>query len=316
MDNFYSKKLIHPWQLTPLISCTKCGQEAAVWTMVMPVYNQEKRLKDVLLKILKNSELNFNIIFIDDASDDNSMDVINEFVCDVVSSNTKKVIEISIIKNLVPIYETACDNQGFKEANTEYIIEIQSDIHIEEIGFDKRMIHAMETFNLGAVSGRHVHYFSMLEGRRAWFKYPWKLACWRIFKWGNGEGQGRLGSKVFNRIENIEEVCIIGETVARGPWLIKKSDLTKLSFLDEQHFFLGNDDHDYHRRLFEKLGKLVGYVPMDIHSISGDGSTRRPRIGINKKIYDFLKENKKGSEEFKTFLRKYRPYKKLNKNFI
>jgi hypothetical protein len=40
----------------------------------------------------------------------------------------------------LPIFETACDNQGFKLAMAEFIIEVQADIHIEEQDFDKKMI--------------------------------------------------------------------------------------------------------------------------------------------------------------------------------
>lgn len=315
MNNTLLEGLVHPWQRHPIVEKTICTQGLPVWTMVMPVFNQEKRLKEVVSKIIKNAALKFNIVFIDDASDDASLDIIKLIARELKADKESKVTEVTIIHNPVPIYETACDNQGFKVSVTDYIIEIQSDIHIEEYGFDKKMIHAMSFLKLGAVSGRHVHSYSLLEGRRGWLKYPFELMAWRALKRWNYEGFGRLGYKIFDRMnrDELENVCFIGETVARGPWLLNKADLINLSYLDESSFFLGNDDHDYHRRLFEKLGKFVGYVPLDIYSICEDGSTRKPRVGVNKKIYDFLKQNKQGSLAFKAFMKRYKPFMTIKK---
>ncbi|MBT8517329.1 glycosyltransferase family 2 protein [Polynucleobacter paneuropaeus] len=306
--------LIHPWQKTPQIKIeTYFHERPPVWSLVMPVFNQEKRLIGVLEKIIKNAQFGFEIILIDDGSDDNSIAQVHQFMESMRKSPNSKVISITLIHNPVPVFETACDNQGFRMAKAEYVIEIQADLQIEEANFDAKMIGAMNKFSLGAVSGRHVHSFSMLEGRRAWFKYPLQLALWRILRVGKEEGWGRLGNKIFQRLESAEDYCYVGETVARGPWLLRKTDLEKFNYLDEENFYLGNDDHDLHRRMYLKDRKKVGYVPLDVHSISEDGSTRKPRSGINQKVYDFLKNNKNGSQEFRRFMKRYRPYLRLEK---
>jgi GT2 family glycosyltransferase len=110
-----------------------------------------------------------------------------------------------------------------------------------------------------------------------------------------------------------EDACYISETVARGPIVFRKADLEKLDYLDESHFFLGNDDHDLCRRLFESGKRLVGYVPIRIYSIRDDGSTRQPRTGINEQVYEYLKTQKTGSLEFKAFLKNYKPYKAIKR---
>ncbi|CAM8361238.1 glycosyltransferase [Candidatus Methylopumilus planktonicus] len=310
-----AKDKIHPWQEQASIESIKISRGKPVWTMVMPVFNQESRIKDVLSKVIVNASLPFNMVLVDDASDDRSYERSLSFIKKLKKKKNKhkKVIDIFLIKNKTPLYETACDNQGFRLAKTKYIIEIQSDIHIEDFGFDRKMIDGMNKLNLGAVSGRHVHYFSMLEGRRAWLKYPFSLLSWRFFHSAK-EGEGRLGHKIFSRTKKkMNNECFVGETVARGPWLLNKFDLEKLSYLDEKNFFLGNDDHDYHRRLFNKLGKSVGYIPLNIYSVIEDGATRKQRQGINKLIYEYLSTNKKGSDEFRSFLRWYRPFKPIQK---
>ena len=88
----------------------------------------------------------------------------------------------------------------------------------------------------------------------------------------------------------------------RGPWLVLKRDLEQHGYLDERHFFLGNDDHDYHRRLFEAEGRRPLYVPMAIHAPLGLGANRRKRSEINKKIFDRLSAEKRGSPAFHRFL--------------
>ncbi|QDD01803.1 glycosyltransferase family 2 protein [Candidatus Methylopumilus planktonicus] len=308
-----AKDKIHPWQEQASLESIKFSRGKPVWTMVMPVFNQESRIKEVLSKVVANASLPFSMVLIDDASDDRSYARSLSFIQKLKKIKQKKVIDIFLIKNKMPLYETACDNQGFRLAKTKYIIEIQSDIHIEDFGFDRKMIDGMDKLNLGAVSGRHVHYFSMLEGKMAWLKYPFNLLSWRFFH-STKEGEGQLGHKIFSRIKGqIKKECFVGETVARGPWLINKFDLKKLSYLDEKNFFLGNDDHDYHRRLFQELGKSVGYIPLDIYSLIEDGSTRKGRQGTNKLIYEYLFKNKKGSKDFRHFLRFYRPFKPIKK---
>jgi hypothetical protein len=92
------------------------------------------------------------------------------------------------------------------------------------------------------------------------------------------------------------------ETVNRGPWLVFKSDLERHGYLDERHFFLGNDDHDYHRRIFEASGRRPVYLPMRLDSPPSLGARRRPRTGINRQVFRALSAEKRGSPEFHRFL--------------
>lgn len=308
------QKKIHPWQREPVVRRIVLSklESKPTWSMVMPVFNQHARLREVLSKIVETASLPFEMILVNDGSDDSSLDEIDIFIKTMKKTKPSNLLDVVLIDNQIPIFETACDNQGFRASRGEYIIEIQSDLHIEEYGFDRKMIDAMNKFNLGAVSGRHVHCFSMIEGwRRSLIKYPVKFICWRILNFlSKYESAGLTGEKLFDRKGgSTENCCYIGETVARGPWLLRRSDLVELDYLDESNFFLGNDDHDYHRRLYTKLKKEVGYVPIDVFSIRDDGSSRKPRSGVNKKVFEYLKINKNGSSDFRRFMWRYRPYK-------
>ena len=283
-------KKIHPLQRTPAIIEYQHSQIDPIYTIVMPIYNQKENLDEVIKSINESSTIFHDMILINDGSSDGTQEKVEPICQNLKDSN--KVCNIKIITNPLPIYETACDNQGFRNAKTEYIIEIQADIIINEQGFDAKMISAMDKFNLCAVSGRHVHDFSYMVG-----KY-----------YETSSGVGLLGEKIFSKNNLPEQGCYIGETVARGPWLVRKSDLVDVSYLDEENFFLGHDDHDYHRRVYELKKKLTGYVPINIYSIANNGSCRRKRSGLNKLIYHYLKMKKKGSAEYLDFLKNHDPY--------
>ena len=88
----------------------------------------------------------------------------------------------------------------------------------------------------------------------------------------------------------------------RGPWVLLKSDLERHGYLDERHFFQGNDDHDYHRRVFEADGRRPLYVPIALYAPLALGAVRRTRTGLNREIFAALKAEKRGSPEFHRFL--------------
>jgi glycosyltransferase involved in cell wall biosynthesis len=299
--------LTHPWQVNAKNNNLYCRDSSVPeLTIVIPIFNQENGIIEVLRKIDTNTINSYDLILINDASTDSTLIMIDKYIEGLKKSEFSKVASVFLINNEVPIFETACDNQGFKLARTDYIIEIQSDIHIKEYGYDNKMIAAMRNLNLGAVSGRLAHQFSFLD-RLGWVKYP--LMKMRVRQGKILESVGLIGPSIFfstNKKIIPSDICYVADTVARGPWLLKKKYLEELNYLDEKNFFLGNDDHDFHRRLRKIKNLKVGYVPIDIYSIASEGSTRRPRCGENERIYNWLKINKKGSFGFRWFIRTYR----------
>ena len=92
------------------------------------------------------------------------------------------------------------------------------------------------------------------------------------------------------------------QTVPRGPWVVLKTDLERIGYLDERFFFLGNDDHDYHRRLFDAEGRRPLYVPLSLHAPLALGAVRRRRTGVNREVFNTLNAEKHGSPAFRQFL--------------
>jgi glycosyltransferase involved in cell wall biosynthesis len=302
---------IHPWHKLPSVNIIKTKLVTSSYTVVMPVFNQEEIIYETLRHLYNSASLQFDLIIILDGCSDNTPYEMNRFFATLKHKKRKNFGEITIICNPNPLYETACDNQGFRLAKTEYIMELQADIIINDFGFDKRMLGHFSNSKFSAIGGRHVHSFSFID-RFKLIKYPKKCL---FFKENiNFEIEGRYNNKIFDIPQSIDKSsCYIGETVARGPWLLKKTLLTEHNFLDQKHFFLGNDDHDFHRRAFQKNKLLTAYCPVKLFSREYDGSTRKKRFGINKQIFDWLAKNKKGSLGFKFFMMFYFPYKDIEK---
>ncbi len=92
------------------------------FSIIVPVYNVEKYLDKCLNSIFSNSYSNYEVIIINDGTEDNSEDIINKYL--------KKYNNIIYIKQKNKGLSSA-RNQGLKKAKGDYIIFIDSDDYIE-----------------------------------------------------------------------------------------------------------------------------------------------------------------------------------------
>jgi glycosyltransferase involved in cell wall biosynthesis len=265
----------------------------AAYSIVTPTFEHASSIADYLDATLRSASLPFHWIIVDDASLDGTAERVEAWLA---AHPSPLVTKTTLIRHERPLFETACDNIGFRVAETDVVIEIQADIHVREPRFDALMIEALETSpKPSAISGRCGHTFAALGPASP---------LSRLFKRSTTESVGLCGRAIEtpHTVDAIRGHVYRCETVNRGPWLVLKCDLERHGYLDEQHFFLGNDDHDYHRRLFEAERRRPLYVPMAIHAPLGLGANRRKRSGINKEIFDRLSAEKRGSPDFHRFL--------------
>jgi len=88
-------------------------------SVVMPVYNSEKYVAEAIESILNQTYKNFEFIIINDASTDNSLDIIKNFA--------KKDKRIKLISNPKNYYISKSRNVGINLAKGDYIITHDSD---------------------------------------------------------------------------------------------------------------------------------------------------------------------------------------------
>lgn len=78
----------------------------------------------------------------------------------------------------------------------------------------------------------------------------------------------------------------IGETVMRGPLLLRKDYYKMIGGFNTKAFFLGNDDHDLFIRA-KDFGLKVGYSPVVFASPLNLGSTRKGKKTVSEIFYLF-----------------------------
>lgn len=238
------------------------------YSVVMPIYNQESIIINNLQSIINHTHGNFEMILILDFCFDNTESQIINFFDNYINSHAN-FIQLKIFKNTEkPLFETKCDNIGFKNASGKYCLEIQADMEMTEPGYN---IHLTKPFvlldNVIAVSGRCAH---------------------NLFN--HGIGIGKLGTSIETSISNLgvnKNHFYVYETCNRGPLLLDLKKLKEMNYLNDEHYFLDDSDHDLMARAFIQRNYICGYVPIDFNAPLHHGSTRnnnyvdRPEFWIN-----------------------------------
>lgn len=127
-------------------------------SFILTIHNHGFILEKVLLGILSSAKLKFEIIIIDDASKDNSFQILKKFInrCSLPSN----LIQIIYRRNYFQKFEVASDNIGCKLASGEFLCLIQGDMALNDRGFDSRIVNLLNKFEIvGAISGKSVRVF-------------------------------------------------------------------------------------------------------------------------------------------------------------
>lgn len=98
-------------------------REKIKYSVILPVYNEEKSLEVLtrrLIRVLDNLKDNWEIIFVDDGSKDNSLEVIKK-----ICQKNKKVKAIRLRKNFGKSTALTC---GFKFSSGEIVFTMDADL--------------------------------------------------------------------------------------------------------------------------------------------------------------------------------------------
>ena len=95
-------KKIHPWYQDPLINEILINPNIdPILTIVMPVFNQAAIIENVLTHLFNSIELLFDLIIINDASEDNTSERVHSFLKNI---NNTTIVKVIFIENIFPIY--------------------------------------------------------------------------------------------------------------------------------------------------------------------------------------------------------------------
>lgn len=266
----------------------KYNNDSFEYSIVIPIHNQEQIIIETLESVIINTTSNFELIIILDNCVDNTEQIVLEYFKTLSTSNLTSIL---VIKQETPIFETSCDNIGFKLSKGKFIIEIQADIHIKDKGYEKFLSRPLKHMNnVIGVSGRCAHGFF------------------------NNKGFGKLGDLLEKSLEDIDkslskDYFYVYETCNRGPLLFDNEKLKEMNYLDEENFFLDSSEHDLFARAYFEKNYICGYVPIEFNCKLENGSTRKERDQINQKAYEERLLRRKGGY----LSRLYRVYKPREK---
>ena len=126
-------------------------------SIVVPIFNQVKIIGEVIQRILRNTVMNFEIILIDDGSTDLTLEAITNFFTPDNIGSFPNLKSIRVYRNRVSKFETHCDHFGISVSRSNYCLEIQADMLLNDPGFDGRMFEAMQLHSdCVAISGRGI----------------------------------------------------------------------------------------------------------------------------------------------------------------
>ena len=256
------------------------------YSIIMPIHNQETIINKVLQKIFLNTVGYYEVILLLDGCTDNSKaEVLNTF-----KQIPDSITNVLIFEFKSSRFETSCDNFGFKLAKSEYLIEIQADIYIHTYGYNYLLSRPFRKYDdVLSVSGRCAH----------------GLTNWGIHV---GKCNVDVEQPITLGFEDYDTFFVL-ETNNRGPWMLSKSKLEEIGYLDENNFVLGGDEHDINMRGNVLYNWVCGYVPIEVHCNLHEGTTRKQRSVKDTEILitresksdgGFLKKVKDGSIKYNT----------------
>lgn len=248
-------------------------------SIIVPVYNSEKYLKDCLDSCISQTLSDIEIICVDDCSTDNSLEILEEY--------KTKDSRVKVFYHETNKKQGAARNTGIKNAAGEYIWFIDSDDFIDknacQLLYDTIKKHNVDLLSFCGIS------FSDADNGSQLF---------------NGAFfQGLQFNKVFYpkrgwRSINFYNICAV-------PWIyITKTDIIKDFKFREGVYY---EDTDFSLKIFSSLNSMMCIPYTAYYRRWGTGSITQGRV--NKKLLEdsisvivslhgFVKKNKINPKHF------------------
>lgn len=249
----------------PFICFHYDSQEDLEYSIIIPVHNQEEIICTNILSVIYNVVGEFEIIIVfDNCTDSSEERVVERFRnFDFRKTELKRFICIS---QPTPIFETSCENIGFRISKGKYVMNLQSDMRIMTYAFNYILSNPFRKYeDVFSVSGRCTHE-------------------WPFY----GKGFGKIGEMIERPLSldftQMNKFFIMD--TSNRPLMFLKSRLEELGYLDESNFVLGDDDHDINMRAKIQKNWITGYVPIEFYSPLSHGTMRKGMNNENKIVYE------------------------------
>ncbi|WP_048190924.1 glycosyltransferase family 2 protein [Methanobacterium sp. SMA-27] len=201
--------------------------EKIILSIVIPNYNGIHLLKECLDSIQKQDFPFYEVIIIDNASKDKSVEYLEE-----------NYPEFTLIINKENLGFAAAVNQGIKASNAEYIFLLNTDVELEINCISNLLNCIKKENNIFVVSSKMIQYHDRYKIDDAGDEYS-------ILGWTKKVGEGK-STDLYNKKREIFSACA-------GASIYRKTVFNDIGYFDE-NFFAYMEDVDISYR-----AKIYGY---------------------------------------------------------
>jgi glycosyltransferase involved in cell wall biosynthesis/predicted small metal-binding protein len=222
-------------------------------TIIIPTKNQEKLLKSCLESLEATTYKNYQIIVIDNESDDpKALEYFKQLNCQVLPIQNKEG----------KFSYAAINNRAVEQAESEYILFLNNDTEIINPRWLSQMVGYAQITKVGAVGARLLYPDNKIQHAGIIHGLHHGLAG-HAFKLMNSDNRGYLSQAMVTRnYSAVTAACM----------LTPRQLFLELGGFDEENFAVAYNDADYGYRLLEKGYRCV-YCP-DAELLHKEGASR------------------------------------------
>lgn len=221
---------------------------------VILTWNSEKYIKRCLNSLIadfKNSNLDFEILVVDNGSTDNTRKILDEY------KSRGEIEPISLDRNTGTTYSR---NLAIKKAKGEFILILDSDTEVKSGTVNKLLFKLKESEKIGIIAPRLLYDDGSIQ--QSYNKFPTiQLKFLKVlpFTWAR-----KFASKLesYNFIVDEKESYDVDYCISAF-WLLPRHIVDKIGLLDEKIFY-SPEDVDYCLRVWLSGYSVVYYPAVDV----------------------------------------------------
>ncbi len=230
------------------------------YSVVVPVYNGAHTVEALYQKtadFFVLQKLSFEIIFVDDASKDNSWQVLKELKKQ--HSDTVKIYKLA--KNSGQQKATLC---GINQTNGKYIITIDDDLQTDPFEIKKLIVHQQET-NADLVYGTYP------SKKHSWFRnIGSKIVNWFFYKFSstyhNGSSFRLIKKEITDNLKNVYQKNLLLDEI-----LCWYTDSISHTTVEHHNSLKGKSEYSTLKLILMTMNYIISYtiIPLRLMTYMG-----------------------------------------------